>query len=221
MTGQRFADAAPEDLPKGARARNRWGQGDRLRTEILVAAGQLLGELGTVDGLTLRGVARHVGIAPASIYAHFPDKSGLVAALVEYEYQRLVELMRRAEAAESDGDPLGRLRAQLHTFCHYSLANPGSYRLIFVLRPQEDDDRRTSAHTLVDRLAGGLLACEAAGARLRLPAERAAIVLVVGAHGRVAISHVRSVTATSSPTDAERQVFGFVDDLLSLVFETP
>ena len=189
----------------GGRVRNPWGQGERLRTEILVAAGDLLGDLGTVDGLTLRGVARQAGIAPASIYAHFPDRSALIAALLEHEYLRVVELLR--QAGEQPGDALSRLRSQLHAFCRYSMANPGTYRLIFGARRP---DQPVSARTLVDQLAAGLLACEREGAALRLPAERAAIVLVVGAHGRVAISHTRA--------DGEAQVLAFVDELLTLVF---
>lgn len=197
---------------KGTRVRNPWGHGDRLRTEILVAAAELLGELGTVDGLTLRGVARQVGIAPASIYAHFPDKSALVDALMDHEYRRLVDLLRQADQ-DAGGDAMVRLHAQLHAFCRYSIANPGLYRLIFGLRLRRAaDSGTTSAHTLVEQLTAGLLACEREGARLRLPAERAAIVLVVGAHGRVAISHARS--------DAEREVLEFVDELVTLVFET-
>lgn len=203
---------ATRDPAKGPRERNPWGQGDRLRTEILTAAGELLGGLDTVDGLTLRAVARHVGIAPASIYAHFPAKSGLVDALMDHEYERLVGLMRRAEQDEPGG-PGARLRAQLRAFCRYSMDNPGLYRLIFGARLPDGAGQRMSAHVLVDRLAGGLLACERDGARLRLPAERAAIVLVVGAHGRVAISHTRG------EADTEARVFGFVDDLLSLVFD--
>ncbi|GAA3083263.1 hypothetical protein GCM10010464_54120 [Pseudonocardia yunnanensis] len=67
---------------------------------------------------------------------------------------------------------------------------------------------------LVDTLTDSLRACEVAGARLRLPAERAAIVLTVGTHGRVAISQARS------GDDAEAAVVEFVDELLSLVFES-
>lgn len=193
----------------GGRVRNPWGQGDRLRTEILVAAGDLLGDLGTVDGLTLRGVARQAGIAPASIYAHFPDKSALVAALLEHEYQRMVDLLR--QAGEQPGDAVGRLRAQVHAFCRYSMANPGMYRLLFGLRLRTRGEHTTSAQTVIDPLVAGLLSCEREGMRLRLPAERAAIVLVVGAHGRVAISHARS--------DDEEQVLAFVDELLTLVFD--
>jgi AcrR family transcriptional regulator len=200
-------------LSRSPRTRNPWGQGDRLRTEILVAAGQLLGELGTVDGLTLRGVARLVGIAPASIYAHFSDKSGLIDALVEYEYDRMVNLM--AAAAADAVNAMDRLRAQVHAFCRYSMENPGHYRVIFGLRMRRSEHERSSARSLVDLLSAALLACERDGARLRLPADRAAIVLVVGAHGRVAISDARV------EDEAESLVFAFVDELVSLVFDTP
>jgi AcrR family transcriptional regulator len=211
MTGEPATTGAePTDRARRSRTRNRWGQGDRLREEILAAAGQLLGELGTVDGLTLRAVARRVGIAPASIYAHFPDKSGLIEALVEHEYERLTELMRQAQDAVDAADPLGRLRAQLRAFCRYSLANPGHYRVLFGMRLRTAEHRQKDARTLVHQLSAAVLACEAVGARLRLPAERAAIVLTVGAHGRVAISAVRS--------EDEQFVFDFVDELISLIF---
>jgi AcrR family transcriptional regulator len=206
---------AAADPEKATRVRNAWGQGDRLRSEILTAAADLLGALGTVDGLTLRAVARHVGIAPASIYAHFPDKSGLVDALVVHEYGRIFELMWRAEQDDRYHDAPARLRAQLQALCRYSMGSPGLYRLLFGAHPRlASEDRRASAAVLVERLANGLMACERGDTRLRLPAERAAIVLVVGVHGRVAISHARG------ELDAETQVFDFVDDLLSLVFET-
>jgi AcrR family transcriptional regulator len=191
----------------GARVRNRWGQGERLRAEILTAAGQLLGELGTVDGLTLREVARRAGIAPASIYTQFADRVALIDALLAYEHERVADLMRQAGA---ETDPASGIRSQLYAFCRYSLAKPGHYRLMFGL----DGGQRTSMlRTLVEQLSAALMAYESGGARLRLPADRAAIVLLVGTHGRVAISHVQS------ETDAEEKVLRFVDELVGLVFD--
>ena len=79
-----------EKLEAGiGRTRNRWGEGERLRGEILAAAARLLAELGGEDGLTIRGVARAVGIAPASIYQHFADRAELVRGLLDHEYARL------------------------------------------------------------------------------------------------------------------------------------
>ncbi|ELS51130.1 TetR/AcrR family transcriptional regulator [Streptomyces viridochromogenes] len=73
MTGTHSPTYGSDNSQTRPRVRNRWGQGDRLRDEVLAAAGRLLGELGGVEGLTLRGVAGAVGVAPSSIYAHFAD----------------------------------------------------------------------------------------------------------------------------------------------------
>jgi AcrR family transcriptional regulator len=216
MSGKRAA-AGPELAEGGARSRTRnpWGQGERLRTEILEAAARLLGELDTVEGLTLRGIAREAGVAPASIYAHFADKSALISALLSYEHERVMDLLDRAEAAASPGDPIAPVRAQLYAFCRYSLANPGHYRVMFGPHVGEPDRQRSYGLTVARRLASTLSASERSGAQLRLPAERAAIVLLVGTHGRVAFTHARP------GTNDEASVLQFADELITLVFDHP
>lgn len=208
--GGELADAAARP-----RVRNPWGQGERLRTELLEAAARLLGELDTVEGLTLRGIAREAGVAPASIYAHFADKSTLISALLAYEHSRVMDLMEQAGTGVPAGDPIAPLRAQLYAFCRYSLANPGHYRVMFGAHVGEPGQQRSYGLTLARRLAGTLSACEEAGARLRLPAERAAIVLLVGTHGRVALIRERPLSSD------EPGVLQFVDELIGLVFDTP
>jgi AcrR family transcriptional regulator len=212
MSGKRVA-AGPRLAEGAARTRNPWGQGERLRTELLEAAARLLGELGTEEGLTLRGIAREAGVAPASIYTHFADKSTLVSALLAYEHARVTDLMEVAGATADPADPIAPLRAQLYAFCRYSLASPGHYRVLFGAQVGEPGQQRSYGLMLARRLAGTLTACERSGARLRLPAERAAIVLLVGTHGRVALTHTRPAT-----TD-EPSVLQFVDELIGLVFD--
>ena len=196
------------DSPTPARVRNPWGQGERLRGEILAAAGALLGELGGVEGLSVRGVARRAGIAPAGIYAHFADKTALVDAVVAHEYERLVDVLHAADGP----DPVAALRAKLHAFCRYSMDNPGLYRLLFGRVSRRDAGR---AGSLLEVVTVALRACEQAGQPLRLPAERAAMVLIVGTHGRAAIQQDRSEIGRVD------LVVRFADELLSLVFEEP
>lgn len=208
MSGTDSPTRASAEDSAPARVRNPWGQGDRLREEILVAAGRLLGELGGVEGLTVRGVARQAGIAPAGIYAHFADKNALVDAVVSHEYERLVGVLRAADGQ----DPVARLRAKLHAFCRYAMDNPGLYRLLFGRVSRHEAGR---AGSLLEAFTVALRDCELAGHGLRLPAERAAMVLIVGTHGRAAIQQDRS--------EVERVdvVLGFADELLALVFEGP
>ncbi|SEP47624.1 TetR/AcrR family transcriptional regulator [Amycolatopsis saalfeldensis] len=197
------------------RTRNRWGEGDRLRGEILDAASRLLSELGGEDGLTIRGVARAVGIAPASIYQHFTDRSALVEGLLEYEFARMRAAMAAAEASEDPADAVGRVRALVHAYCQFAMDNPGHYRLMTAngaTQPGPDARPRRPLLEVVDLLSAGFARCDAAGHPLRVPADRAGVIAFVGAHGRVALFH-------NSPRRASADtVLPFVDELVSLVF---
>ncbi|MBB4685855.1 TetR/AcrR family transcriptional regulator [Amycolatopsis jiangsuensis] len=197
------------------RTRNRWGEGDRLRGEILDAASRLLSELDGEDGLTIRGVARAVGIAPASIYQHFTDRAALVAGLTRYEFARLCAAMEAAEQQVDPDDAVGRVRALIHAYCRFAIDNPGHYRLMTA----NGTSRRTPGARptgplveVLDLLAAGFERCAEAGIPLRVSAERAGVIAFVGAHGRVALFHT-STTGGSSDI-----VLFFADELLNLVF---
>ena len=192
------------------RVRNPWGQGERLRLEILAAAARLLSELGGEQGLTIRGVARAAGIAPASIYQHFADKAALVKGLVDYDYQQLTAAMAAADAQCPPEAVLDRVRAEMKAYCRFALDSPGHYRLMLNNRPAS---RTGPLVDVVKRMVWAFERCEQAGVPLRIPARRAAIMVFVGTHGRVALWH-----ATEDPAQ-EELVLEFVDELISLVTE--
>jgi AcrR family transcriptional regulator len=79
-----------------ARPRSRRGEGRLLRTEILAAATELLDTNGDERALTLRAVARRVGIAAPSIYPHFPDRPAIVLAVVRQGFVELADRIRSA-----------------------------------------------------------------------------------------------------------------------------
>ncbi|GAA3556149.1 TetR/AcrR family transcriptional regulator [Amycolatopsis ultiminotia] len=197
------------------RTRNRWGEGERLRGEILDAASRLLSELDGEDGLTIRGVARAADIAPASIYQHFTDRAALVAGLADHEFARLHAGMKAAEERVDSGDPVGRVRAMLHASCRFAMDNPGHYRLMTANGPPRTAPGARPAGPLasvIDLLVAGFARCTAAGIALRVPTERAAVIAFVGAHGRVALFQ-----NSARYTDAD-SVMAFVDEFVSLVF---
>jgi AcrR family transcriptional regulator len=196
------------------RTRNPWGQGDRLRGEILEAADRLLSELGGVQALTIRGIARAVGIAPASIYQHFGDKDALVKGLTEYYYQHLAAAMREADLSCDEDDSLGRVRAQMHAYCRFAIDSPGHYRLIMNNRPHREPDGRPEGPlaSIVREVIAALERCEKTGRVLRLPVERAAVMVFVAAHGRVALSRTLRID------EDEVLISAFIDELISLVF---
>jgi AcrR family transcriptional regulator len=197
------------------RTRNPWGQGEKLRTEILDAAARLLSELGSEEGLTIRGVARAVGIAPASIYQHFADKAELVRGLVAYDYELLGARMREADESVPAEDVVARVRVQMAAYCQFAIDNPGHYRLIFNNRQRTPGEEPAASPlgTVVGRIVTAFERCEQAGFELRIPARRAAITVFVGAHGRVALYH-----AAPEQGEGAAGIQPFVDDLISLVF---
>jgi AcrR family transcriptional regulator len=95
----------------GGRGRNPRGQGERLREEIISAALRMLDELADDQALSLRAVAREVGIAATSVYLHFADRDALVLAALESCHRDLMRGLDRAEARSAD--PVERLRARM------------------------------------------------------------------------------------------------------------
>jgi AcrR family transcriptional regulator len=117
-----MAPAAQAATP-AARARNRRGEGGRLREEIITAASQMIGETGDDTALTLRGVARRVGIAAPSIYRHFPDAGELKMAVVQRAF---ADFARARDAATPvAADPAAALLARCRAYTAFALANPG------------------------------------------------------------------------------------------------
>ncbi|AHH95637.1 TetR/AcrR family transcriptional regulator [Kutzneria viridogrisea] len=196
------------------RARNPWGQGERLRGEILEAAARLLSELGGEEGLTIRGVARAAGIAPASIYQHFADKNALVHGLIEYDYERLAAAMAEADAALPAEQVVDRVRAQMHAYCQFALDSPGHYRLMLNNRPRREpgEPPKGPLGKVILGVTAAFERCEQAGHKLRLPAERSAVMVFVATHGLVALWH-------ASPDERQLdRIEPMVSEFLSLVF---
>ncbi|MGO4751712.1 TetR/AcrR family transcriptional regulator [Streptomyces sp. 2MCAF27] len=174
------------------RARSPRGQGEQLRRDILVAVNNLLAEWGSADKLTMRAVAKEVGIAAPSIYLHFADKVELVWAALSDKYDDLVARMVTADAACDGADPREPLRAQAHAYCRFAVSNPGHYRLMFEVPQPTVEPPRISGHParrVSARFRAGFLKCREAGYALSLPVEQAAQTLWAGLHGTVSLHH--------------------------------
>ncbi|MGP4045645.1 TetR/AcrR family transcriptional regulator [Streptomyces sp. 2A115] len=177
----------------GGRRRNPRGQGEKLRHEILAAVGRLLDEKLGDNALpvSLREVAREVGIAAQSMYLHFSDKDQLALAVAEDGYQRVVTAMREADAgaAAAGAGADVRLRAQSDAFCDFARTNRGVFRLMF-----GHDAARFGpaghghpARVLWEQWLAAVVACEEAGARWPDGARHTATHLWSALLGRVAL----------------------------------
>jgi len=156
-----MAPAVQAALPP-ARRRNRRGEGDRLREEIITAASQMIGETGDDSALTLRGVARRIGIAAPSIYRHFTDVDELKMAVVQRSFAGFAAA--RDAATPVAADPASALLARCRAYTAFALANPGPYRYLFSQHaPTGDPARPPVGLPVFDALAESISRCQQAG----------------------------------------------------------
>lgn len=111
------------------------GQGERLREEILEATERLLARTGDADALSIRAIARAVGVTPPSIYMHFADRDELITAVCERHFRSLEEATRRA--ATGYDDPVAALKAMGRAYVRFGLERPEEYRILFMSRTDE------------------------------------------------------------------------------------
>ncbi|WP_188316535.1 TetR/AcrR family transcriptional regulator [Solihabitans fulvus] len=169
-----------------ARKRNRRGEGGRLRTELVAAASRLLETVDSEDGLSLRAVAREVGVSAPSVYLQFADKEKLMWAVLE---ERFIELRDVIEEAASAADgPAEELRARCVAYCMFGLEQPGNYRVLFsavsTYKPDVALDQLPGADVFFG-LVGAVMRCVEAGVARRLDPFLAGTVLWSTLHGMV------------------------------------
>ncbi len=97
-----------------------------LRQALLRRAAEVITE-GGVEALSLRALARDLGVSHAAPGRHFPDKAALLSALAEEGHVDMVAVLDEAEAAAGD-DPVARYNAIGKALVRFALENPAYYR---------------------------------------------------------------------------------------------
>jgi AcrR family transcriptional regulator len=114
------------------RTRARKGDGDLLREEILEATEQLLLETGSEDAVSIRAVARAVGVTAPSIYRHFADKNQLLFEVCDRVFQRFDRVLE--DAMVGIGDPVEAMAARGRAYVRFGVEHPEHYRIMFMGR---------------------------------------------------------------------------------------
>ncbi|MFT4520925.1 MAG: AcrR family transcriptional regulator [Halioglobus sp.] len=108
-----------------------------LRAELLEFAIGQLQEIG-VEELSLRALARGIGVSQTAPYRHFADKGELLAAMATRGYKELHTAL--VKAGRSSGDcPKEQLFAFAHTYVAYAADNPQLFKLMFGPAAQPSD----------------------------------------------------------------------------------
>jgi AcrR family transcriptional regulator len=119
--------------------------GDLRRALIKKGMGRL--RQGPADELSLRELARSVGVSATAVYRHFPDKAALLGALCQEGDRMLAQAFRKAMAKAKPGpeafDAMGR------AYVRFALAHPAVFRLM--MSPAALPEQRQAGE------AGGML----------------------------------------------------------------
>ena len=107
---------------------------ERLRAEmsqeIKAAARRQLAEQGAA-ALSLRAVARELGLASSALYRYFKSRDDLLTALIIDAYDSLGQVAEEAEATIDRKDLFGRWLATCRTVRRWALEHPHEYALIY------------------------------------------------------------------------------------------
>jgi AcrR family transcriptional regulator len=174
----------PQEVPPvlGARARAHRA----VRDEILAAASRQLAMVGP-GGLSLRAIARELGMVSSALYRYFTSRDDLLTALIIDAYDALGEVAEGSAAATRDLPPLRRWVAATGAVRAWALEHPQDYALLYgspVPGYAAPDDTvvpgtrvtRALIQIVHDAISDGRLATDRDGSEIELsPATRRAL----------------------------------------------
>jgi AcrR family transcriptional regulator len=101
-----------------------------LTREITEIARRQLATEGAT-GLSLRAVAREMGMVSSAIYRYFPSRDDLLTTLIIDGYNAVGAAVEKAEAACPQEDYAGRWLAACRAVRNWALAHPHEYALVY------------------------------------------------------------------------------------------
>lgn len=169
----------------GARSRNNpRGQGERLRTDIIRTATLMLDVLADDQALSLRAVAREVGIAATSVYLHFADRDALVIATLEHCHSDMMQAMAVAE--DTAADPGEALRARTLLVGNWAQEHAGLYKVLHESTINQRVELRFK-QDFKESFVAAVQRCVDAGLATQRDARAGAMDLMAAVHGSVSM----------------------------------
>jgi AcrR family transcriptional regulator len=107
---------------------------ERVRAELIreiteIARRQLATEGAT--GLSLRAIAREMGMASSAIYRYFPSRDDLLTTLIIDGYNAVGAAVEKADAQSPQEDHAGRWLTACRAVRDWALAHPHEYALLY------------------------------------------------------------------------------------------
>jgi len=133
---------------------------ERLRAELVAQVKDVALEHLRADGpqgLSLRAVARDVGVSPGALYRYFDGRDALLTALISDGYDDLADHLTVALDRATEG-PRARMHAVCGAYRDWGVAHPNQFALLFGT-PAQDYAAPADGPTVVAyrRVAAALL----------------------------------------------------------------
>ncbi|MGY1688995.1 TetR/AcrR family transcriptional regulator [Geodermatophilus sp. SYSU D01105] len=151
----------------------------RLPADLVAAAAALVERAGSLEGVTLRAVAREAGVSAPAVYGHFADLDALLDAVLAEAFGDLRAAI--GAAVVEHADPVDRLVAGCRAYVAAGLAAPGRYRAMFGPR------RLTAGQAAFEVLVDGVAACVRAGRSASRDPRADAALVWTALHGVVSL----------------------------------
>ncbi|NJN53984.1 MAG: helix-turn-helix transcriptional regulator [Anaerolineae bacterium] len=103
---------------------------EETEAEIKEVARRQMADVGAA-ALSLRSIAREIGLTAPALYRYFDNRDALVTALIVEAYSSLAAAMAAADAANIADDFYGRFQATAFAFRHWAVQHPQDFALIY------------------------------------------------------------------------------------------
>jgi AcrR family transcriptional regulator len=98
--------------------------------EIKSTAWKQIGEQGAAS-LSLRAIAREMGMTAPGLYRYYPDRDALVTALLMDAFNSFTALLESGRDSHAADDHTGRFRSMCKSYFLWAAENPQRYILLF------------------------------------------------------------------------------------------
>ena len=182
----------------------------RLTRPAVVAAARARLDVDGIEELSLRGVARDLGVTAPALYAYVRDKQDLLAALATQHFE---DLVARFDAVSAT-DPLDRIRGLNRAYVAHALASPALFRLMFRYPPVAvaGADAFPPAARAFQAAAAATSAAIAAGRLAPADPTLASMTMWAAVHG---LAEVLLLGLVDDPVEVERLVESVIETVLA------